>query len=187
MSGIMENFRSDMVWDTMHAGCLALLDHDSKLSSQARNMAEAEVQDDPLYRGEAAFEFFYGDDEDRERHRIKRESDEAFGLIDLIDKVCEVVQQEYLLNHFREEVKGEEIRHKQGARVRRQAVATGLLGGLLAANNNQNDDDDDDAAPQYDPYVAEIAYFFPVLDFFIPFDGSFNFLEQKYDPFNLNK
>ena len=95
------------------------------------------------------------------------------------------------LNHFRQELKQEEKRQKREARsktVKRQAVATGLLGGVLADNNRNNDDDDDsDDAQLYEPYFGEIAFFFPFLEVFIPFDGSFKFLNQRYDPFNLNK
>ena len=183
MSGMMENFKTDLVWDTMYAGCNAFLDNKSKLASQARKMAEAETLDEPLLRGEAAFEFFYGDEEDNKRYRMKRDSDESLGLMDFVDLVCEIVQQHYFLNHFREELKQEEKRQKREAKsetVKRQAVATGLFS--LA----DDDGDTDDVLP-HEPYFGEIAYFFPLLEVYIPFDGSFKFLNQRYDPFNLNK
>ena len=184
MLGMVENFKTDLVWDTMHAGCNAFLGDELKLESQARKMAEAETLDDPLLRGEAAFEFFYGDEEDNKRYRMKRDSDESLGLMDFVDLVCEIVQQHYFLNHFREELKQEKKRQKREAKsktVKRQAVAAGLFS--LADDDGG---DTDDVLP-YEPYIAEIAYFFPFLEVFIPFDGSFKFLNQRYDPFNLNK
>ena len=173
MSGMMENFKTDLVWDTMYAGCNAFLDNKSKLASQARKMAEAETLDEPLLRGEAAFEFFYGDEEDNKRYRMKRDSDESLGLMDFVDLVCEIVQQHYFLNHFREEKR--QKREAKSKTVKRQAVAAGL--------SSLADDDDD----TYEPYFGEIAYFFPLLELYLPFDGSFKFLNQRYDPFNLNK
>merc|ERR1719352_1372254 len=65
LSGVVENFQSDILWDTIHAGCQSMLDHDSKLARQAKKMADAENQEDPLVFGDAALEFFYGDDEDQ--------------------------------------------------------------------------------------------------------------------------
>ena len=43
----------------------------------------------------------------------------------------------------------------------------------------------DEKEPRYDAYLADIAYFFPVIDFTFPFDGSFHFLQTQYSVYDL--
>merc|ERR1712096_391828 len=95
-----------------------MLDHDSKLARQAKAMVEAEIQEDPVMIGEAALEFFYGDVEDEENHRRKRDSGVELGMGDWMEMVGELLQQEYFLHHFREG------QMKQGSRKKRQTSGT---------------------------------------------------------------
>ena len=116
---------------------------------------------------------------------MKRDNGAEFGLMDLAELFSEVVQQEYFLDHFRGELKKEEKRPRRGVRpkVKRQATFGGFLAGRgqTQADGDDDDDDDDDggSGKQYASYVADIAYFFPLLEFFIPFNGSFKFLQQR--------
>ena len=32
---------------------------------------------------------------------------------------------------------------------------------------------------RYDEYLADVAYFFPILNFYFPFDGTFSFMQVK--------
>ena len=182
-SSMQETFQADILWKTVQSGCKTMLDHNSKLALQAKKLAEAESQGDNLLIGEAALEFFYGDEEDEEKHRAKRESESTFGtgLADLFELASEVLQQEYFLHHFREEQ--ESVAGK--SRVKRQST----MGGILSENTDAFDDEElfdedfSDDQIRYNPYIADIAYFFPLLEFYIPFDGSFIFLQEPYDIF----
>eukprot|EP00092_Neocalanus_flemingeri_P009056 GFUD01009747.1.p1 GENE.GFUD01009747.1~~GFUD01009747.1.p1 ORF type:complete len:252 (-),score=90.92 GFUD01009747.1:14-769(-) len=187
LSGIVETFQSDQLWDTILSSCHTMLDHDSKLARQAKVMVEAELQEDPIVLGEAALELFYGDVEDEETHRKKRDSGEELGLGDWLEMIGEVLQQEYFLHHFREEQK------KRGRRKKRQASPT--MGGIFAVieedyendydyqeaeEDEDSEEDDGKKYPLYTPYIADVAYFFPLLDFFIPFDGTFMLFNEEY-------
>ena len=179
---MVDTFQSDQLWDAIQSGCHSMLDHDSKLARQAKAMVEAEIQEDPVMIGEAALEFFYGDVEDAENHRRKRDSGVELGMGDWMEMVGELLQQEYFLHHFREG------QMKQGSRKKRQT--SGTMGGILSdmEENSENDDEQDieeDEEQLYATYLADVAYFFPMLDFYIPFNGTYNFLQQQYSLFSL--
>ena len=187
LSGVVENFQSVILWDTIHSGCQSMLDHDSKLARQAKKMADAENQEDPLVFGDAALELFYGDEEDEETHRMKRDSGLELGLGDWLEMAAEVFQQEYFLNHFREEHVKKGMRTKRGAsRLKRQATMGGVLAGTEELVDIEDDDQDSQGQQLYAPYLADIAYFFPMLEFYIPFNGSFQFFQQPYNLFKTS-
>lgn len=38
---------------------------------------------------------------------------------------------------------------------------------------------------RYQPYIADVAYAFPIVDFYFPFDGTFNFFETQYSVYDI--
>ncbi|XP_023324326.1 uncharacterized protein LOC111698272 isoform X2 [Eurytemora carolleeae] len=184
-------FSSELIHAWIELLASWLMDQNCKLANQAKQLASAEEFGSSQEYAEAMFISLYGDPEEEEQRIVRRESKEK-SKVGLLGVIWEFIQMEYFLYFYR---------YKDGLRKKRNVSAS--VAGLISTTDFQlaqsihidtkgNEDtigyDDvlaDEEEPRYDAYLADIAYFFPVIDFTFPFDGSFHFLQTQYSVYDL--
>ena len=151
--------------------CHHWLDPTSRPALRARRLAEAEASGDRERLAAANWEAFYGDLEQEEAGRRVWEGEEEGGWWEVATMLLDLLQQEYLLQHYRRQ-------QQRAGRQRRDAPS---LGGLLDRKVWAAPEPEPEPEFQPDghvPYYAEVAYFFPLLTFWIPFNGTVEFFQN---------
>jgi len=182
------------------AGSL-LMDHNCTLAAQARRLAAAEASGSRSEYASAMFESFYGSKEEESLRRQRRGTNGKTGALTLMSAVWEFVQLEYFLAYYRRRQR----RLKAKGRHRRFVpAATGLLkdidievashisvgngGGDGAEGGDGGGGGDGEPVPEqplYEAYIADLAWFFPIADTYIPFDGTFTFFQSDYNLYDM--
>lgn len=198
------------------------LDFNSPLANQAKRLARAELSGSREHYAKAMFVSLYGDPEDEERRRMKRETNFKFQADwheeeGILQHLWEILQLEYFLYFYRQ---------KEHLHLRKKRLAptfAGLLSSIdqidieLASNiaigdvgedggggssregqgqgqgrgegEDQGGGDDDvtevEEEPRYNAYIADVAYFFPIADFYFPFDGTFHLFQTEFSAYDL--
>eukprot|EP00088_Acartia_fossae_P069511 TRINITY_DN9100_c0_g1_i11.p1 TRINITY_DN9100_c0_g1~~TRINITY_DN9100_c0_g1_i11.p1 ORF type:complete len:235 (+),score=29.71 TRINITY_DN9100_c0_g1_i11:51-755(+) len=175
----------------------AVMDHKSLLAQQAQRLAIAEITGNRTEFAEATFESLYGNPEE-ERVKAERKGNLAEEKT-LLEAIWESVQFEYFLAYYRkqERPKSRAKRHMPGALNKRfddlnkrivdldLEIAHTIDFGESEEEGLGNDGEPVPEVERYSPYIADVAYAFPVLDFFFPFDGTFNFMETQFSVYDL--
>jgi len=155
------------------------MDHKSVLASQAKQLAHAEVSGEKDELASAMFLSLYGDKEDDSSNATDSNSSKPHE-IGMGEAFWEFLQMEYFLALYRS--KERLVRKKRRAQT---------IGGLIqdfdvdVSSSFSVTPESETEATEYSPYIADMAFFFPVIDFLFPFTGSFNFFQTEYNLFTL--
>jgi len=181
--------------ETVHLVASLTLDFNSPLAKQAKRLAVSELSGSREEYADAMFVSLYGEPEEEEKRRIKREANYEFQEDEgILQHIWEMVQFEYFLYYYRHQ---EQI----GKRKKRMAPTfAGLLSSInqidveLASNikiGDVEDGEEEDSVeepyeePRYNAYIADVAYFFPIADWYFPFDGRFHFFQTEFSVYDL--
>jgi len=162
------------------------LDHNNELAMQARRLAIAETSGNITEYAHSTFTSLYGDTQQKQEKQGRSIS--GGNGITLLESVWEYIRFEYYLRYYRrmEHRAGRKKRHVLGALNPRIADLD-----LEISQSISIDDDffgNGEPVPEierFNPYIADIAYAFPIIDFFFPFDGTFNLFETQYSVYDL--
>jgi hypothetical protein len=182
---IIETLR--MCYNMMDTFLDLYLDHNNALALQARRFAIAETSGNITEYADAAFTSLYGDSEQAKEKQGRTIS--SGNGITLLESVWEYIRFEYYLRYYRrvEHRAGRQKRHVLGALNPRIADMELEISQSLSVGDDEffGDGEPVKEINRFNPYIADIAYAFPIIDFFFPFDGTFHFFETEYSIYDL--